>query len=524
MPKYRVSSAFVPHVSEPPPPVRFLSRLWRAFVILLVAAACASVLIAEGRALAVWGANARAALEYRYNLNYGEGPLLDQAARIARGEPLYDADLSEPPYTITNYPPLYMMLQAPFVSWFGASFTYGRILSLVSGALAALFLVLIIRAITHDWPAALAGGLALLSTPYIAYWSSLARIDTLALMLSLAGIWLAVRWPQRDPALLAAGLLMVLAALTRQTYLLAAPMATFAWLWGSRYRYSALVFAVAFGAIALAALAVLLVSTKGGFFFHIVTANVNALDPEIVGSYFREILRALPFFLAGIAAFVLLGFIQRPTDPYWDARPRHGATLWWLAAPYALGAVAVALTIAKVGSDMNYLYELMTAACLCAAGLINWARRLLLIRAALFALLALQVWWASDLMTGKYALLTEERTRAQAEMDQLYATVRDADGAVLADEYMGLLTLAGKPILFQPFEMSQLAQAGLWDERPFVAALERGDYPRVLLYQPYRNPGLRFERWTREMLRAINEHYRPTPLTAETIVYVYAGS
>ena len=95
---------------------------------------------------------------------------------------------------------------------------------------------------------------------------------------------------------------------------------------------------------------------------------------------------------------------------------------------------------------------------------------------------------------------------------------------ILADEQMGLLVLDGKPIIMQPFEMSQLALAGLWDQQPFLDALARGDYPIVLLYQPYRNPNLRFERWTPEMLRILNNDYRPDFQSAETTVYRYAGN
>jgi hypothetical protein len=61
----------------------------------------------------------------------------------------------------------------------------------------------------------------------------------------------------------------------------------------------------------------------------------------------------------------------------------------------------------------------------------------------------------------------------------------------------------------------------MWDDQPFLAALENGAYPVVLLYQPYRNPSLRFERWTPEMLRILNDHFRPAGQMAETIVYEY---
>jgi hypothetical protein len=120
-------------------------------------------------------------------------------------------------------------------------------------------------------------------------------------------------------------------------------------------------------------------------------------------------------------------------------------------------------------------------------------------------------------------MLVVERIERQAEVDALYQRVQAIDVPVIADEYIGLLTLTGNPLLFQPFEMSQLAQVGMWDEAPFLSALESGAYPVVLLYQPYRNPNLRFERWTPEMLRILNDHFRPAGQMAETTIYEWIG-
>lgn len=86
---------------------------------------------------------------------------------------------------------------------------------------------------------------------------------------------------------------------------------------------------------------------------------------------------------------------------------------------------------------------------------------------------------------------------------------------------MSELVISGQRVQLQPFEFSQLARDGVWDERPLLDALRRGDYPRVMIYQPYRNPSLRFERWTPEMLRVINSAFRPVLQTAETTIYEY---
>ncbi len=166
----------------------------RLIRLITVGAALIVLLITQANGLILLAQNAQIALEDPYTLNYGEGPLLDQAVRLARGENIYRPDLSQPPYTITNYPPLYVLAQVPFVDRFGAALWYGRLISLISSGAAAIFLALTVQTITKDWIAALAAGLTLPAIPYIFYWSALARIDALALALSLAGLWVTARW------------------------------------------------------------------------------------------------------------------------------------------------------------------------------------------------------------------------------------------------------------------------------------------------------------------------------------------
>ncbi len=478
---------------------------------IVVGAALIVLLVTQAQGLILYAQHAQLALDDPYTLNYGEGPLLDQAVRLARGENIYRADLSTPPYTITNYPPLYVLAQVPFVQHFGAALWYGRLISLVSALAAALFLGLTVQTITGDWLAGLAAGLTLPAIPYIFYWSALARIDCLALALSLAGLWVIARWYRRRWGLILAVLLMTAAAYTRQTYLLAAPLAAVGWMWGKRERFGAAAFAVLYGCVVLGVFALLLVATRGGIFFHIITANVNALDANLIQHYLDEVGQNLPIFLAGGALYFIIGIA-------WG----HPVA-WWMIAPYSLGAVLVALTISKVGSDVNYLFELSAAFCLAAGGLVALVRRWFPLRAGALLILALAVNMATGLTTAQYEPLLRATADDQTKLDRLVELVRTTDAPILADEHMGLLVLNGKPILFQPFEMSQLAEAGLWNQQPFLDALARGDYPVVLVYQPDFNPALRFERWTPEMWRILNDDFRPDFQSAATTVYRYAG-
>ena len=492
-----------------PQPTRRLT-LRKLIRWLVVGAALVYLLYTQAQGLILFVQHAPLALNDPYTLNYGEGPLLDQAVRLARGENIYRADLSTPPYAITNYPPLYVLAQVPFVNNFGAALWYGRLISLISALAAALFLGLTVQAITRDWLAGLAAGLTLPVIPYIFYWSSLARIDCLALALSMAGLWVVSRWHKRGWGIILAALLLTAAAYTRQTYLLAAPLAAFGWLWGRHERFGAAALAVLMGCLVLGIFAILMVATRGGILFHVVTANVNALNPDLIQHYLDELRQHLPIFLAGGGVYLVFGAV-------------FGRSAWWMIAPYSIGAALVALTISKVGSDVNYLFELSAALCFAAGGMIALTRRLFLLRAGVLVILALAVTMATSLSSSQYEPLLRERADDQDTLGQLIDVIRTTDAPILADEHTGLLVLNGKPILIQPFEMSQLALTGLWNQQPFLDALARGDYPVILLYQPYRNPGLRFERWTPEMLAVINDAYRPDFQSAETTVYRYAG-
>ncbi|MFN8377832.1 MAG: hypothetical protein U0452_04100 [Anaerolineae bacterium] len=482
----------------------------RLLLTTLFALALITLAAALLRADWLFAQHAKTALDYPYNLNYGEGPLLDQAARLARGEGIYD--LTAPPYLIANYPPVYVLVVAPFVDSYGPSFLYGRVISLLSIGASALLVGGLIHAVTEDRLAAVIGGALLFAIPWIFFWAPLARVDSLALALSLGGLYLAVRATPRRAPLFPAALVLTLAIYTRQTYLLAAPFAAFVWVARMNGWRRALTLIVWLGALVVGAFAVLLVWTQGGIWFHLVTANANTLDPDILGHYVREALRGLPLLLLLLVAYLIAGLI------------RH-ARSWWLIASYALGAALAALTIAKVGSDVNYLYELSAAFCLGIGALLALARSAkhgrMVWSSAILGLLAVQVWGAASLSAQKYQQITNERVSRVDITRALYDYLEDRSRLVLSDEAMGLLALADKPIEFQPFEMSALARAGLWDETPFLERLRRGDYPILTIYNPHLNPYLRAERWTPAMLRIVNSFYRPVDTFGETTIYVY---
>jgi len=459
-------------------------------------------------AAVIFFSHALMAVFHQYPLDYGEAPLVDQAMRLAAGQSIYRPGISSPPYTIANYPPLYPLSLAPFVKLFGPSFLAGRLISILCALASAAFLALIIYTPSQDRIAAITTGLLFLAIPYVVGWSSLLRVDMLALALSTAGLYVVARWPTTRQGLVVSALLLVAAVYTRQSYALAAPLAAFVWLW-THDRRQALGLAALVGGLSLLLFLVLNVLTRGGFLFNIVTANVNEFDIERVQHKWRELREAVPILLVLGGAFLFLA-------------PRRVRT-WSLLAPYLIGACLSAVTIGKIGSNINYLLELSVALSLVAGAFVVWSRKYPWLRAGLLVLLAIQTGLLMQAtlrgpVEGLKWRVLPARDPDDLDFENLNWVIKSADGPVLADEFMGLMTLQNKPLYIQPFEVTQLAHAGVWDQTPLLESIRHQEFPAILIHHFMGYPVYK-ERWTPEMLSAITESYAPADFLAETIVY-----
>ena len=462
-------------------------------------------------AVVIFLAHALMAVFHHYPLDYGEAPLVDQAMRLAAGQNIYHPDLSSPPYTISNYPPLYILSMAPYVGLFGPSFLMGRVISTLCGLASAAFLALIIYTDTQDRLAAAITATLFLAIPYVVGWSPLARVDMLALVFSTAGLYVLVRWPTTRRGLVVSALLLVAAIYTRQSYGLAAPLAAFVWLWTHDRRQAlrpgsgqALRLAAIVGGTGLGLFLILNALTRGGFFLNVITANVNEFDIETLERHWRDLRELAPILLIFGGAFLFLA-------------PRRVRS-WPLLAPYLVGATLSALTIGKIGSNVNYLLELCAALSLVAGALVAWSRQRRWLHTVLMVLLALQV---GQLMQATLKGPVEGlkwRLKPAGALKDLDRLVETADGPVLADEFAGMLTLQNRPLYIQPFEVTQLANAGLWDQSVLLTSIRDQEFPLILIHH-FMNWPVYKERWTPEMLSAITENYAPIRFLAETVVF-----
>jgi len=345
---------------------------------------------------------------------------------------------------------------------------------------------------TGDRFASLVAGATFLSLPYVVAWAALVRVDCVALALSWSGLALITPLAAGRPSRIVAAGLFVLAAFTRQSYFLAAPLAALVWLIGQRRRAQAvelLLWVAGLGGLGLLAL---MGATGGAFWTHVVVAtgaNVNEFGWPRVANYAQDLAVRAPYLLLSAAAFLGLA----PRVP--NATP-------WLVGPYLLGAAGSAILVGKVGSNLNYLLELAAALGLAAGAVLAAARSHRALRSVLALALAIQVASVHSWSAAQAAKLDMKTTRGTVVLDRLRRVIAESQGPILADEYMALLPLEGRPVVYQPYEMKLLAQAGLWDERPFVEDLERRRFALILRDTRYVSA-----RWTAAQLAAMDAHY-----------------
>jgi hypothetical protein len=474
---------------------------WIIFLLALL------LLLARlGIALFEYARLAGAAFAFPFPLDYGEGPILDQTLRLAEFENIYRDSFASAPYTVSNYPPLFQLIQVPLAWIVGPAFWYGRLISILSAVSAAGLIGMLLHTLTHDRIAAEMGGLTLLAFPYLVQGSVLNRVDTLALALSLGGLYVTVRWPGHRLGPWVAGLLFTAAAFTNPRYILAAPLTAFVWLWRLALRGGALRLAAIMIVSCLGLFLSLNLITRGGFYLNTGLANLTSFSWYPVTGYLLNLYLNAGYLVIGCLIFIVLERLAEATSS------------WAFVVAYSLGAAFMTLTAGMAHASVNDMFEVAAALCLAGGAFIAWAGKNYWLKALLVFMLAVQIDALIEWSRQEYIPMLMTRVADTREVEQLVEYVQQAEGPILADEYMGLIPLAGGRLYYQPLEYKQLQAANLWSESPLVDAIEREEFPLILLYEPRDRSAISI-RWTEEVRKAIYANYTLEDTLARNFVY-----
>jgi hypothetical protein len=389
------------------------------------------------------------------------------------------------------------------------------VLATLGGAAALAWSV---RGLTGRWSFGwLAGGLFITQNLTVLLWGSLHRVDALALGLALAGLALATRG---RPA--AAGIFLLLAFFTKQTYLVA-PVVAAVYLWPSRAEFGRFCLVVLGGGLLGIATAQWL--TDGWFVWHTIVANSNEPDlatfATLTGSFLQ---------FNGISVLTALAAFALPSA--------RGERVWRL---YLVGTLLTLPTIAKLGASSNYWLELSaaTAALLAIASwrLTAWPLARLVaptvIAGSLFV--AVPAYQATaveaalnfrDLAgTGspRYVSLVSDRGSDPYRVDARFIEqIAREPGDVLTDN-SGLAVAAGKRVAYE-FQIFQLLNVeGRWAERPILDAIAARRFSLVAVMHPLDGPA-EGTRWTASLRSALLAAYRPAGAQAGFWLYRPPGS
>jgi len=180
----------------------------------------AVVLVAVGYVL-LYAGLALVRLRYPFELEWMEGSIVEHVRRAAAGEALYARPSID--FVAYLYPPFYYYVSALAATVTGMGFLPLRAVSLTAslGVFAVIY-ALIKRDTASPYTALIAVGLFAATYRASGAWLDTARVDSLFLLLLLAGVYL-VRFGTSYRSIAIAGALFALSALTKQTAVVIVP-------------------------------------------------------------------------------------------------------------------------------------------------------------------------------------------------------------------------------------------------------------------------------------------------------------
>lgn len=444
--------------------------------------------LGAGALLALWATRSWSVLLFPYQVEYGEGPVLDWTLTLQAGRWPYKP-IQPPPWTFSVYTPGYLAAaaalmgpveRAGFSPWLA-----GRLISLASALGLAFLAVTMARALAGTWKAGLLAATLWLCSPYLNRWATFYRPDLFALWWSALGIALVGRARGCARWLVPGGLALLVGMLTKQSFV-AAPLGAFLYLW-RRDRRSAWTLAVSIAVPGIVIGVGLWWATGGALVESLVVANANPFSWNALWRFEWAFVR-----LTGVLILLAVVAVRRHRLPL--------VGLWWLVA------LPVTLSVGKAGAWENYFLEAFFGAVVLAAALLSrppfqrlgpW---LLLVQLALFLpgfehrTPAAHFRWLAEL---------EGEERALAEV---VSRARDP----ILSEHMGVLAQSRRPVWLHTFVYTQLERQGVFDPTELLRMIEQGTFSLVVERADARVDRLKLDRWSRQMLNAIETAYAPS--------------
>jgi hypothetical protein len=439
------------------------------------------VLLASSLGCGIYAtANAVQRIKVVHQIDYEEGNILNAGQRINHGLSPYP-DPQGWPVVINPYGPLPYYLTAITVHFFGPHFAPARALILIATVLCVIFIGLLIQHFTRSPIVAVAFGALFVSQTLIQYWMAILRVDIIGLVLTLAGLYVFVRFPR----LWALSVVLLSLSVFTKFSFLAAPTTCFVYLVIQKQRRRAVQFTVAMSAMLLLLFGSAQILTHGAFAYDVLLSHVDPMIWSHYVTFYEFVFGTNPLLtLIGLGALI------------WAITRREFS----FPVLYLIFAIIGTASVGKMGSNLNHMSELVAALCIIdgvlVAQLLERTRGLAITASTACALLG--IWMFFQIPYVPTATPFPGCVR-------YYDLIgRYAGDRILAED-VGSLVVNNKTVwVSNPFVYAQLAQAGKTPDTQLQQHLRDKWFDLVILRDDPHSPS---ERWSPAARAALLDNY-----------------
>lgn len=132
---------------------------------------------------------------YPFQVDESEGMIAAETLLLDQGQNIYTFPGPQQ-FVAAPYPPVYYLLNLPFIHFTGYSLKVGRAITILSTLAAASLIFALVNIATRRRLAALIAALAFLANSLTAFWGAIVKPDVLAMAFALLGLYFVARYIQ----------------------------------------------------------------------------------------------------------------------------------------------------------------------------------------------------------------------------------------------------------------------------------------------------------------------------------------
>jgi 4-amino-4-deoxy-L-arabinose transferase-like glycosyltransferase len=410
-------------------------------------------------------------LLYPYDLDFVENGILMTALRLAHGQPVYIPPQAE--FVPHVYMPLYTWLGGLLFIVTGPGYLPLRSLSLVAVMVIGSLLFWVGRRESgQSWLGLVCAGLFLGGYRINGFWYELARVDSLFVALSLAGLTLGAYGKGSRSGLVGAAAALALAFLAKQTGLILGVGVGVYLLITIRRR--AWLFWVTYGLLTMIPVAILQQLSDGWFLYY--TYHIASINPIEFGRIFNFMGYELFGLMGGLCLMTLGAALLTLRQTGWRGVWQQPWLIW-----VSLAVFISALGRASIGGNLNnrmMAYTLLTLSpALLMNSLYGYAKATWSWRSGLITVLILGQFALGIYNPGRYVPIAAMRRSGDRFIEKIAAE----DGQVLVLMHPFYAWLAGKAPSAQIAAMWHARERGTLPLPPDFAARLENQYYAVII-------------------------------------------